>query len=67
MLVLTRKLGEAILIGDGIRLEVLDTKGGRVSLGISAPRDISVHRSEVRPSIGRTNSPEKSSSVVHFA
>jgi len=52
MLVLTRKTGEEIIIGDGIRVQVIDTKGGRVRLGITAPRDVSVHRSEVsiRPS-----------------
>ncbi len=47
MLVLTRKLGEAIFIGDGICLEVLNMKGGRVALGITAPRDVSVLRREV--------------------
>ena len=48
MLVLTRKTGEEIIIGDGIRVQVIDTKGGRVRLGITAPRSVSVHRSEVR-------------------
>lgn len=47
MLVLTRKTGEEIIIGDGIRVQVIDTKGGRVRLGITAPRSVSVHRSEV--------------------
>ena len=47
MLVLTRKAGEEIIIGDGIRVQVIETKGGRVRLGITAPRSVSVHRSEV--------------------
>lgn len=47
MLVLTRKCGEEIEIGGGIQIKVLDTSGGRVRLGITAPRDIKVHRSEV--------------------
>lgn len=47
MLVLTRKAGEEIVIGDGIRVQVIETKGGRVRLGIAAPRSVSVHRSEV--------------------
>lgn len=51
MLVLTRKCGEAIHIGDQIRVEVLDTKCGRVRLGVTAPRNVSVHRSEVLVSI----------------
>jgi carbon storage regulator len=48
MLVLTRKCGEEIVIGLGaIRIEVLDVKGGRVRLGVTAPKEVSVHREEV--------------------
>lgn len=47
MLVLTRKTGEVIFIGDEIRIEVLSMKGGRVSLGISAPGNIEVQRLEI--------------------
>ena len=55
MLVLTRKLGEAILIADGIRVEVLEIKGGRVRLGITAPRDVAVHRAEVIVTVDAPN------------
>ncbi len=48
MLVLTRRNGERICIGDGIVLTVLRVHGERVRLGIEAPRDISVDRQEVR-------------------
>ncbi|MEJ7590490.1 MAG: carbon storage regulator CsrA [Planctomycetaceae bacterium] len=58
MLVLTRNCGEVIIIGDGIRVEVLDTKGGRVRLGITAPRNVSVHRSEVLSGINSGRSSE---------
>ena len=47
MLVLTRKAGEEIVIGDGIRVQVIEIRGGRVRLGITAPRSVPVHRSEV--------------------
>lgn len=58
MLVLTRKCGEVIAIGDNIRVEVLDMKGGRVRLGITAPRNVSVHRSEVLVAIEAARSTE---------
>ena len=47
MLVLTRKIGEAIEIGDQVTVEVLEVRGGRVRLGITAPSDVGVHRSEL--------------------
>ena len=51
MLVLTRKCGEEIVIDGGIRIQVLESRGGRVRLGISAPRDVQVARSEVFASV----------------
>jgi carbon storage regulator len=47
MLVLTRKTAESIVIGDGIEIRVLEISGGRVRLGVTAPADVPVHRSEV--------------------
>lgn len=47
MLVLTRKSGEAIQIGDDVTVEVLEMRGGRVRLGITAPAKVGVHRSEI--------------------
>lgn len=47
MLVLTRKLGEAVFIGDEIRIEVLSMNGGRVSLGITAPGNVGIQRLEI--------------------
>jgi len=46
MLILTRKKGEAIAIGDNIQIQVLDVKGGQVRIGIDAPRKVSVNREE---------------------
>jgi len=47
MLVLTRKLGESVIIGDDIVITVLDVKGNSARLGIAAPANISVHREEI--------------------
>lgn len=47
VLILTRKLGEVICIGDGIRVKVLGLKGYQVRLGIDAPADVEIHREEV--------------------
>ena len=47
MLVLTRKVTEEILIGDNSRIKVVDIGAGRIRLGISAPRDVTVLRDEV--------------------
>ncbi|MBR7519662.1 carbon storage regulator CsrA [Pseudomonas juntendi] len=46
MLILTRKVGETIVINDTIRVTVMQVKGGQVRLGIEAPKDVSVHRQE---------------------
>jgi carbon storage regulator len=51
MLVLTRKIGEEILIGDNIRLTISSIDGGKVRFGISAPRNVEVHREEVHKRI----------------
>ena len=47
MLILTRKVGEEIIIGDDITIKLLAVKGNQARYGIDAPRDISVHRSEI--------------------
>ena len=47
MLILTRRVGETIHIGDDVRFTVLGIKGGQVRLGIEAPPSISVHRKEI--------------------
>jgi carbon storage regulator len=47
MLVLTRKPGQSIMIGDGVEVQVLSVAGEKVRLGITAPRDVSIFRNEV--------------------
>lgn len=47
MLILTRRVGETIIIDDDIEVTVLSVKGNQVRLGIKAPEDIAVHREEI--------------------
>jgi len=47
MLILTRKMGETITIGENIQIQVLSVKGGQVRIGVDAPRDVMVNREEV--------------------
>ncbi len=47
MLILTRRVGETLVIGDDVNITVLGVKGNQVRLGINAPKDVSVHRVEI--------------------
>lgn len=47
MLILTRRIGETVMIGDDVSLTVLAVKGNQVRVGIDAPRHIAVHREEI--------------------
>jgi carbon storage regulator len=47
MLILTRRVGETLMIGDEITVTVLGVKGNQVRLGVRAPKDVSVHREEI--------------------
>ena len=47
MLILTRKSGETLMIGDDVTVQVLSIKGQQVRLGVTAPRDVDVHREEI--------------------
>ena len=55
MLVLSRKIGEKIVIGDNIVVTIVDIRGDKVRLGINAPSEIPVHRQEVYEAIQREN------------
>ena len=47
MLILTRRVGETLVVGDDITVTVLGVKGNQVRLGVNAPKDVSVHREEI--------------------
>ena len=53
MLVLSRTKDESIIIGDDVEITIVDVRGDKVRLGISAPRDVSVHRKEIYEAIQR--------------
>lgn len=55
MLVLSRKIGETIIIGENIEIKVLSVDGDQVKLGVVAPKSIKVHRSEVYEAIQEQN------------
>ena len=55
MLVLSRQKDESIMIGDGIRITVVDVRGDKVRLGIEAPKDVKVFRTELYDEIRRQN------------
>ena len=53
MLILTRRVGETVMIGDQVTVTVLGVKGNQVRLGVQAPRDVAVHREEIHDRIKR--------------
>lgn len=55
MLILTRKIGETVAIGDEVKVQVVDVKGRQVRLGITAPSSLAVHREEVFQRIQEQN------------
>ncbi len=57
MLILTRRVGETLMIGDEVTVTVLGVKGNQVRIGINAPKSVSVHREEIYQRIKGENEP----------
>jgi carbon storage regulator len=58
MLILTRRVGETVMIGDDVTITVLGVKGNQVRVGINAPKHVAVHREEIYERIKREQQPE---------
>jgi carbon storage regulator len=67
MLILTRRVGETINIGNDVSVTVLGVKGNQIRLGVTAPKDVAVHREEIKARIDAENTAARGGVNLHKA
>ena len=67
MLILTRRVGEAVMIGDEVTVTVLGVKGNQVRVGVNAPKTVSVHREEIYERIQREEKGDSAGNDSEYA
>ncbi|MBX2807817.1 MAG: carbon storage regulator CsrA [Cellvibrionaceae bacterium] len=67
MLILTRRIGETLMVGDDVTVTVLGIKGNQVRIGVNAPKDIAVHREEIYERIQREKNSQAQAAQAQVA
>ncbi len=67
MLILTRKLGESIIIGEKVQLSVVEINKNNIKIGINAPKDITIYREELFEKIKKENKSSSTSGIIDLA